>query len=426
MIPVLPLDIIGNIVDILVNDNEKGFQCVKALSLTCKFFLPLCRKHIFSSITITTSNALVGWRSGKAFGELLSTTPEIAGHVRKLRIRPYDPRSVPRHPFVQVPRQLTRLESLTILEHGTFYHTHGDWKCIPLSMRHLLLDFIHIPTLNHLDLRSLRNFPISHLMASPNLKHLSTTNLFLVDEGDADATALAPFKPIKLRALDIAIRGLSWDILNVSSPTLFLATIHTGTWPILDLTGLEKISVEFFHTFLTIPLRQVFQKARQLTDIHILVDDLCFQALKLAKTITPCIQTLTRVHLVIASDRPSVPTSVMCPLSDLCDELEDIAGKNKLDSLKIELHMDRKEYAILDDQQLRRLEKIILRSGWPMLKHISLDLVVYNLSLPYDSSFEMGLEKLRRTQFTRLKSSKTIDFRFSVRCTGKKISPRTY
>ncbi|KAF8801605.1 hypothetical protein BYT27DRAFT_7197838 [Phlegmacium glaucopus] len=420
MIPILPFDIIENIVDILFNDNEKGLQYVGVFSLTCQSFLPLCRKQIFSSITITTSD-LARFHGGEAFGEFLSTTPEIARYVRKLRIRAYDLPSEPRHLFVQVPRQLTRLESFTILEHSP---RQSDWNCIPLSMQHLLLDFIHIPTLNHLDLRSLRNFPISHLIPNPNLKHLSATNLFLVDEGDS-ATALAPFQPIKLRVLDIALRGLTAYSVP---PTRFLAAIYSGRWPILDLTGLEKISVEFLNIFLIIPLLQVFQNARQLTDIQFLVDDGCFQALKLAKMITPCIETLSRMHLVIASDGLSAQSAagVVDPLSNLCGELEDIAGKNKLDSLKIEIRMNRNKYAILGDEQLGRLEKIFLKSGWPMLKHVSLDFIVYNFGLRDDTSFEMALEKLQQTQFADLKSSKTIDFRFSVRSSSNNVSLRVY
>ncbi|KAF8801616.1 hypothetical protein BYT27DRAFT_7341790 [Phlegmacium glaucopus] len=409
MIPFLPLDIIGNIVDILANDNEKSLQYVKALSLTCQSFLPLCRTHILSSITITTSDAIVGLHhdGGEAFGEFLSTTPEIARYVRKLCIRAYDLRSQPGHLFVQVPRQLTRLESFTTLEHCPI---PIDWNYISLSMRHLLLDFIHIPTLNHLDLRSLKNFPISHLIPSPNLKHLSTTNLFL-DEADS-VTALVPFKPIKLRVLDITLRYRSGHKMLPHQTPRFLAAIYSGRWPIVDLTGLEKISVKFPKTVmdLIIPLAQVFQNARQLTDVHFSVDDGGFRALKLAKMIMPCIETLSRMHLVIASNGLG-----LLPMSDLCDELEDIAGKNKLDSLKIKICIDRR-YDILGDEQLGRLEKIFLKSGWPMLKHLSLDLAVANFGPPVwdDSSYEMAMEKVWQTQFTGLKSSKTMDFRFSV------------
>ncbi|KAF8801604.1 hypothetical protein BYT27DRAFT_6784585 [Phlegmacium glaucopus] len=255
-------------------------------------------------------------------------------------------------------------------------------------MRRLLLDFIHIPTLNHLDLRSLRNFPISHLIPSPNLKHLSTTNLFLADEGDS-VTALVPFKPIKLQVLDIALRYRSGH--RVLPPqTRFLAEIYSGRW-ILDFTGLEKISVKFPNTGinLIIPLAQVFQNAPQLTDVHFAVYDGCFRALKLAKMLMPCIETLRRMHLVITSDGLGP-----LPMSDLCDELEDIAGNNKLDSLKIKISTDRR-YDILGDGQLDRLEKIFLKSGWPMLKHLSLHLAIYNWGPPVwdDSSYELAVKK---------------------------------
>lgn len=257
IIPVLPLDIIGNIIDILANDNKTGLQDIKATSLTCQSFLPLCRTHIFSSIdiTITGSNALTELHSGEAFGQFLSTTPDIARYIRKLSIRLHpDPK--PRYLLDQVPRQLTRLEWLTILP---AYHLI-DWKDIQSPMQHSLLNFIHLPTLNHLDLRYFNNFPISNLIPIPNLKHLSATNLYIADEAD-EVVALVPSKLIKLRALDILMSGMAAQ--------KWLATSFADRQPALDLTGLEKIVVQFSDEQLVVAARQIFQYARQLTDIHL-------------------------------------------------------------------------------------------------------------------------------------------------------------
>ena len=155
----------------------------------------------------------------------------------------------------------SRFRHTLITLHNGPYPT--SWNNIPLTMRHLLLNFIHFPTLNDLNLKLLAAFPISHLIPGPNLKHLSSTNLFLADE--SEATALVSFESIKLWALDIALWGpVKYPWLSAQN---LLARNFSDGWPILDLTGLEKIFIQLHSVQFAVLVRQVFQTARQLTDI---------------------------------------------------------------------------------------------------------------------------------------------------------------
>jgi len=51
--PLLPLDVCGIIIDILAADEHDPYLLsVKECFLVSRAFLPLCRKHIFATITI--------------------------------------------------------------------------------------------------------------------------------------------------------------------------------------------------------------------------------------------------------------------------------------------------------------------------------------------------------------------------------------
>ena len=208
-VPVLPLDIIENIIDILINDDANGLQYVTAFSLVCQSFLPFCRKHIFSSIHIKLDDSythpLTGNPYSEAFGRLLLKTPAIAKYVRHLNICIIRQDIIRRsyagsgYLFGQVPRQLTRLQSLTIWHS---HYPHNDWNNNSSSMQRSLLNLMHLPTLSHLNLRWISNFPISELITCTNLKHLSVEEFHITGE-DEQAASLLLHKPIQLQSFHI-------------------------------------------------------------------------------------------------------------------------------------------------------------------------------------------------------------------------------
>ena len=143
--------------------------------------------------------------------------------------------------------------------------------------------------------------------------------------------------------------------------------------------------------------------------LFFVVNDIDFGAMKLAKMVTPSLQTLRRVELNVIIDSHSKD-----PLAVLCDELEHISGKNRLESIKIQIDLQI-DIDCRSGTEWGRLEKVLLHSGWPMLKYISLVIVINShYELRIDGPFGMALKNLPQTQFTGLMSSKNLDFRFSV------------
>jgi hypothetical protein len=77
----LPLDILLYIIDLLADDGD--IKSLQILSQACKFMVPLCRNHLFSSVHFRSES------SSECFSDLLSKNPDIACYVRSLIYRIY-------------------------------------------------------------------------------------------------------------------------------------------------------------------------------------------------------------------------------------------------------------------------------------------------------------------------------------------------
>ena len=275
-VKILPLDIIENIVNILIDEVE-GLEYVKTLSLTCQSFLPFCRKHILSSIEIKSENnkPITMYRLelpyAEAFEQLLLKTPAIAKYVRHLTIRISITKSyLSRDPLDQVVRQLTRLKSLSISMYISPVGDSLNWNDICSSMQNSLLYLIHLPTLRDLYLETINDFPISNLITCTNLKYLYLGDLQITDELDEAASSMSG-NLMQLQELAIGESGLdiSADLLELRCP---------DGRPGLDLTCLEKISIsvendeDWRDTFDF--NKEIFSRAYRLIDIQFEGDEM--------------------------------------------------------------------------------------------------------------------------------------------------------
>ena len=164
----------------------------------------LCRKHIFSCISI---NMEMYRYNGEAFEQLLLESPDIARYVRKLEIY-IEPLSDNHFPV----SHLTRLQSLIILYSGTCIRQ--KWGELPSSTQCSLMNLMYLPTLTHLDVECISDFPISNLIVCTNIKHLFLRHVDIIDD---EATPLPLCrKSIKLQTLHISIppRPIFQDIFK--------------------------------------------------------------------------------------------------------------------------------------------------------------------------------------------------------------------
>lgn len=265
-VPALPLEIIGNIIDMLVDDGTNDLQHVKAFSLTCQSFLPLCRKHLFFSVHVIITNTGMRYaHRSEEFGYLLRDTPVIARYIRRLEIRLYIVHPQPTVLYFPgcIPRLLTRLQLLVLVNEQREDPWYiKNWNSIPPLIQHSLLSLMHLPTLNSLDLKWIDNFPISSLITCTNIKHLSAQRLNITGENDDTAFPLS-YNPMQLQSFEISLR--------YPEQLRLLAARCLDGRPVLDFTGLEKIIVRFPKAEMdpVVPIQDVFRRTQQLTDIHL-------------------------------------------------------------------------------------------------------------------------------------------------------------
>ena len=178
MAPRLPLEVVERIIDNVAVYNDDP-SSIKACALVCHSFLPVCRKHIFASVTLTTRqhSSPAGTRpSSDNFNRLLSNSPHLAVYIRKLDYHVTKKEFLSRRYLWLLPmfKKLVKLQKLRI----GYYVSGGlrlDWMLS--SVRKVLVPLLHFPTLTSVKLSSIKNFPLADLAACVNLKKLNILNL---------------------------------------------------------------------------------------------------------------------------------------------------------------------------------------------------------------------------------------------------------
>ena len=155
MEPTLPLDILLSIIDLLGARGD--ISSLQILSQTCKYMVPLCRKHLFSSLHLRSTSI------SERFNDLLSKNPDIARYVRSLNYRMYHPN---RDYELNILEMLKDRSSLRSIELSS---PRLEWNSFPESIRSSLVSLIQLPTVTHLNIDSFRWFPATVLSSCSNL-----------------------------------------------------------------------------------------------------------------------------------------------------------------------------------------------------------------------------------------------------------------
>ena len=168
MLPDLPFDIVVLIIDI-VGENEDT-NLLKELSLVSHFFLQICRKHIFATVKLRGAVPVYNIASSKkGFVELLKSRPDVVKYIRKLayKVSLNDDEDVDLLSPIPFLPTFSRLNCLSITSNSP-----RDWNKLDSSLTSAFLHPMHIPTINHIDLSFIQNFPLSCLTPSVNLHRL--------------------------------------------------------------------------------------------------------------------------------------------------------------------------------------------------------------------------------------------------------------
>jgi len=249
---VIPLDVYGLIIDSLAEDDEE-LTTMRACSLVSRAFLPLSRKHIFASVDINNPGSTSPRIN--TFVHLIERNPEIGEYVRKFDycIATHD------HTF-PIPRtlsKLTRLKSLTLC-----YHRENTlvWRT-DCPIHSALLHLMQLPTLSHLKLRWIKNFPVSDLIHSSSLKHLDIEYTEFAQEDVVPPTTPLPRTSVFLRKYSVGVRSRSIQKLVEAK--------RPDGLPVVDFTELTKVTANFDDQEDINGIQPIFVQAEQLKEIDL-------------------------------------------------------------------------------------------------------------------------------------------------------------
>jgi hypothetical protein len=215
----LPLDILLYIIDLLAGGDDKDIKSLQILSQVCKSMVPLCRKHLFSSLHLHSE------LNSERFSDLFSKNPDIHRYVRSLNYRVYNPISDHVLNILDMLKKRSSLQSITLSS------PRLDWNDFPESIRSSLVFLIQLPTISHIDIYEFKGFPATALSGCSNLINLRLGKLNLAPPEVNQVISRSKIPtPV---SLCIRINAYGFAALLGS------ASLHAGG-PIVDFSRLQK------------------------------------------------------------------------------------------------------------------------------------------------------------------------------------------
>ena len=218
----LPLDILLHLIDLLAGGDDEDIRSLQILSQTCKYMVPPCRKHLFSSLNLHSE------LNSERFSDLLSKNPDIARYVTSLNYRVYNP--ISDHKFnsiLDILKKHSSLKSIQLSSPGYLY-----WNAFPESIRSSLIFLIQLPTVSHLDLKDFKEFPVTALLGCSNLIDLHLQRIeFTLPEVSQVILNSRISTPVSL--------GITKEIYGLAILQNSESLVEGG--PIVDFSRLQKV-----------------------------------------------------------------------------------------------------------------------------------------------------------------------------------------
>ncbi|KAF8805819.1 hypothetical protein BYT27DRAFT_7191978 [Phlegmacium glaucopus] len=403
-IPGLPLEVIGEIIDQVATEDDSKLSSTKACALVCHSILPLCRNHIFASMTLGARQA--GYTT-KDLNYLLSKSPHLAVYIRNL-VYYVEKRDILIQRSSSTLKKLVKLQTLNICYSVSMPDRKLDWMS-PL-IREALLPLFHLPTLTSISLFAIQNFPLTDLARCVNLKKLQVAFIECSTDVGGFLEAL-PTTPVMLEEFTIQRR-------NVNCVQQLCHARRPDGKPIIDFSSLKKIVAKVARLD---SMKELFGLCRNLREVDLSVRDIggdnhssTSSLAGLFAMLRPSLPTLKDIRI---ETRIDADQGYDDPLSGLCHELEKLAGQNMFETIKLVIWVDASCDCKRGDEW-GELDNILMRSpeDWPALKEVSLLIGVIkdDDSELDDDDLEEALKRLPVTQFTKLVESKRVQFKFAV------------
>ena len=403
MSPVIqvPFDIIDLIIDI-VGEN-KDTKLLKQLSLVSHSFLQMCSKHLFAAVELHNAAPKVGVASSKkGFVKLLTSRPEVVKYILKLKYKAdfniNDDDHLLSPILSNVLPTLSRLNSLSL--------THLDWNTLDSSMTSAFLHLMHLPTINHIDLKYIQNFPLSSLTPSVNLHEL---NIFRLSCGDIIEEDGSPRIVVQLEMMP-KIRELYTSGSAVLTSKLLHAKRQDGQ------PAFNFMDLRLFSTCLDDErnIRYLLEKAKLLEQLHLSV----ILGQSLVGFHHNILSLSTRTLKVLDLAVSLYDFSLSLPLAGLCEELEALAGDNNiLEALSFRVHVNVHETEDFVGAIIQKVENVLVKPGWSALRRVSFKLLLLRCSGKDDDrsvKLSKALQFLPDKYLSHLSKLESVTFYYSV------------
>ena len=407
MSPIVPFDIIIQIIDILGQNKET--DVLKELALVSHSFLQFCSKHLFATIELPSSK--------RGFVKLLKSRPEVVKYIRKLTynfgsnyqsLRSFkDDRAIADDDRLLSSMLPKFLRSIPHLECLTITALRTEWKKLDPSLTSALLHLMHLPTIYHIDLSEIDNFPLSSLIPCVNLLRLDISCLrymyLYTNEYDGD-----PFEIVQSEVMP-KLREFHTEWSDILTRKLLRAKMQDGR-PALNLMNLRRLSL-YANQFEedTWHYRYLLQNAKLLEELR-LPNGLGGSIVGLHDILSPTARTLKVLYLTT----PLHCVSLLRPPIRVCEELEAMAGHNVLETLTYTINVGGYETEDEIGPIFQKVEEVLIKPGWSALKQVSFKVEIAHCLAPKENIAKLSeaLQPLPDKYLSHL--SKQLEFNYST------------
>ena len=403
MSTVLPFEIIDQVIDIVGDNNDTNL--LKDLSLVSHSFHQICSKHLFATIDLHDAKPSCHRESSKkGFIKLLESRPDVANYIRKLTyiVDRFEEDSMVSPKLPKLLRTISRLKCLA------FTASQLDWNALGSSLTSALLYLMHLPTINHIDLSFIQNFPQSSLPPSVNLLrldiyYLSPFNRY--DEVDEDLSGIVIQSDMMPK-----IREFNTCHSTVLTTKLLHAKRQDGL-PAFNFMDLRQISMSLIQAKDEHNIRYLLQNAKLLEKFRLLVGYGQY-LVGLRDILSYSAHVLKVLDFEVFLHDPSD----LVPLGGLCQELEVMVGHNMLEALSFQVNVEGHESKDLIGSTIQNVEHVLVGPGWPSLKQVSLKVSIacFLVSKAETAALSEALQSLPNEYLSRLSQLESIVFNFSV------------
>ena len=352
MSPVLPFDIITLIVDI-VGEN-KDTDLLKELALVSYFFLHICSKHIFSTVELHDADPDYHVASSKkGFVKLLRSRPDVANYIRKLTYKVKWFNTDDRLLSSVLPNLLRTISRLNCF---TIHASSLGWNALDSSLTSAFLYLMQLPTVNHINLSHIQDFPLSSFTPSVNLHRFDICNLklesfnHLEEDGSPEIVVQSEMMP--------KIREFHTSGSAMLTTKLLHAKMQDGR-PAFNFMDLRRLS---FCLEDERNIRYILQNAKLLETLYLSVG-FCLSLVKLHDILSTSTRTLKILAFTVSIYGE--------PFAEICEGLEAMAGHNMLEALSFEVHVEDYDTEDSIGKELQRVEKVLVKPGWSALRQVS-------------------------------------------------------